>query len=151
MSGQFDDPENGELAVFVAETIMQIATAVSMAQPIVGKLGGRVNPIGKLPTVNGQLPMSLGRGRFGYLQQIEFDIAITRQTGAKEEGGGGIHVLGIGADGKYERSTDETNASRVRFSLPLVLPGYADEDIERDQQDEVRRSSELLSRAPPNF
>jgi hypothetical protein len=57
------------------------------------------------------------------VQIIDFDIAITAAENEQRGGGGGmnIEVLKVGIKGSSEFSTSEV--SRLKFSIPIMLPG----------------------------
>jgi hypothetical protein len=55
---------------------------------------------------------------------IEYDVAVTSERGNEQGVGAGIKVLGIGmganADARY--SAQNQSVSRIKFSVPVVLP-----------------------------
>ena len=56
------------------------------------------------------------------VQEIEFDIALTVETGGTKNAGGQLTVMGVGVGGKAETSTRSSTISRVKFSVPVILP-----------------------------
>ena len=55
---------------------------------------------------------------------VQFDVAVTTQTSGAAKGA--IKVLGIGSGGA-DLSRASENVSRVRFSVPITLPGAVDD------------------------
>lgn len=57
-----------------------------------------------------------------HIQDIQFDVAVTiveKDAGSVE---GGIKVVGVRLGGSASGSTENTHASRVQFSIPVVPP-----------------------------
>ena len=140
----------GELEQFIFETITQIAAGVTAAQDPVAALGGQLNPVsGRLPPLQNMGLMDVPGGKHGYLQSVEFDVAVTRSSGESGGAGGGIHVLGVSVGGKTESSDSHTHVSRIKFSVPIVLPGQVNaktEDERRKAQDEQNAAYERAMR-----
>lgn len=53
---------------------------------------------------------------------INFDVAVTISATKSGKGGGGISVLGAKIGGEGAISGEESRASRIRFSVPVVMP-----------------------------
>jgi hypothetical protein len=55
-------------------------------------------------------------------QEVQFDVAVTTQSGTETKGGIGVFVgpITLGSAGKSDQSTDSTN--RINFSVPVYLP-----------------------------
>ncbi|KRA57395.1 hypothetical protein ASD89_06900 [Caulobacter sp. Root656] len=103
-----------ELREFVTNTLVQILEGVGDAQEQLGKTGKRgiVNP-----TWGG------GEKLYEHVQNVSFDVAVT--VASKAEGGAnaGIKVLAIDIGAKGSIETQNSNVSRVAFSIP-ILPTY---------------------------
>jgi len=56
------------------------------------------------------------------VDNIEFDVAVTVESGNSKEVGGKLKVfdMGIGAEGSEVNK--QANVSKVRFKIPLVMP-----------------------------
>ena len=71
-------------------------------------------------------------------QLIEFDIALTTTEDQNIKGGLGIFVTGIGLGYQGETKTMGSEISRIKFSIPVILPSdVKPEDLfdkERDPQ-----------------
>jgi hypothetical protein len=110
---------------FIAESLKGVAEGVTKAQVEANAI---VNP-GRLDEVDETTP---GRGdkflvankTMGRLAQVvDFDIAVTVSEGATKEGGAKLKVAGIvEIDGKIEGNTSTSSVSRIKFSIPVVLP-----------------------------
>ena len=102
-----------ELHEFIRETLSQIITGITEAQlsDAVINTTAAIVPIGQGLTDDDRLN-----------QVVQFDIAVTTQTGTQTKGGIGIFVgpVTLGSAGKSDQSTDSTN--RIRFSVPVYLP-----------------------------
>lgn len=140
------DAERGELAEFILETVTQIAAGVAAAQEPFQALGGQVNPIGSIPNLESMAQIRIPNGRSGYVQTIDFDIAVTRQSGEAGSAGAGVHVVGLSIGGKRDATANETNISRIRFSLPIVLPGQPNEETEAEFRERRERQKAELQR-----
>lgn len=129
--------ERGELSQFITETITQIATGLFDSQDVVGDLGGQVNPIGLLDSSNTAARIALPGNRVGYIQDVEFDIAISRSSEKDASGGGGVRVLGASIGGGVSSGESEVNASHVRFKVPIVFPGQPNEETEQERKERL--------------
>lgn len=102
-----------ELQEFVTKTLQQILEGVKDAQNIVSKEHGAVNPevygSPKGLTVHGNRP----------LEYVDFDVAVATSEGSDLSGG--ISVMGIGAKGAT--SGESSSVSRIKFRVPIALPG----------------------------
>ncbi len=109
-----------ELKTFVAETITQIVEGVAEAQKRCSERGARVNPRLTGNYVHRD-ELWAGEGS-APAQFVEFDVAIGATEGSGTKGGIGVIVgaftLGSSGQSQAERSA----SSRVKFSVPLVLP-----------------------------
>jgi hypothetical protein len=140
------DSPRGELEEFILETITQVAAGVAAAQEPFQVLGGQVNPVGAIPKLENAAHIRIPNGRFGYVQTIDFDIAITRQSGEAGSVGGGVRVVGLSLGGKREATDNETNVSRIRFSLPVVLPGQPNEETEQELKERRKQERDRLQK-----
>ncbi len=104
-----------ELREFVKGTLVEIVGGVVDAQneETVKKNGASVVPVGRGPVED---PIA----RY---QEVSFDVAVTAREGTATKGGLGIFVgpIGVGTQGQSEAG--ESSVSRVRFTVPVQLPG----------------------------
>lgn len=117
-----------DLQHFITETITQIVIGVQNA-------GKNLKDSGAIVSPRGIVPCSQSSDRnYGYLneknpteyrrivEEIEFDVAVTANSGTETKGGAGIVVgiIGLGTQGKSE--AEKGSISRIKFSVPIVLP-----------------------------
>lgn len=116
-----------DLQHFIKESIVQISKGIIDANKEVMEHGGAVNP--RDVTFN-----KSGEGPYGYyaedqknsfrraIEKIDFDVVVSVAQGTETEGGIGLKVgsFGLGSSGKTEK--ENTSESRIKFSLPILLP-----------------------------
>jgi hypothetical protein len=111
-----------DLKEFIAETLVQIVDGVSDARERVKDKGVGVNP--QMSTTHEHA------GKQGLLhvdgptfaQVIQFDVALTVVEGKGTKGGIGIFAGGIALGSSGQSQTENSSVSRIKFSIPLVLP-----------------------------
>jgi hypothetical protein len=108
---------------FIGDSLKQIIDGVLDAQKFAQKHDARINPNGLQHSKDRLFwdPAS-GTSLERSAQLVEFDLAVTVQEGKKARGGVGVMlaVMGLGAELKGE--TSSLAISRIKFSVPLVLP-----------------------------
>ena len=112
-----------ELKDFIKQVLSDIAEGITESQ-IENNTTAWIVPtctfgsnIGKVRTSNGYVPVC----------NIDFDVAVTSETNTKSSDGitGGIKVVElfhVGGKSQEESSAIQQNVSRVRFSIPMMLP-----------------------------
>jgi hypothetical protein len=105
-----------DLETFVAETLRRIVKGVAIAQQHEDCKGAQINPIDRRP----------GHPDGETIKQIDFDIALTA-TEEKEQQGqpkrNNILVAAVfGSGGAETPMASNSSVSRVKFSVPIVLP-----------------------------
>lgn len=110
-----------ELREFVTETLVQIAEGVAAAQERSLSIGAHINP--KL-TGNASFGSQHGflSSSAGAAQIVGFDVALTVTQGKGTKGGIGIVAGAINLGSAGQSSLENSTVSRVKFSVPLVLP-----------------------------
>ena len=102
-----------ELREFVSQALVQILEGISDAQEstIVKETSAGVVAAG--PGMRGERTTA---------RDVEFDVAITTQSGTETKGKAGLLVgtIGLGTQGASANSRDLVH--RIRFSVPVVLP-----------------------------
>lgn len=99
-----------ELKDFVTETLCQIAEGTIAARKRAEACGALVNPApedhaGRQPAV------------------VQFDVAVSASSDATSTATGGLAVWGtFDASGSRESNLSHSTASRITFSIPMVLP-----------------------------
>ena len=118
-----------ELDQFISTALVQISRGIERASEELKDSSAVVNPrnvIGTNGADDQKVYGYLADERSGTLRkvvhQIDFDVAVVAAEGSTTKGGLGIKVggLGIGAQGQSEDKT--TSESRIKFSIPMVLP-----------------------------
>ena len=124
-----------DLKEFVKETIVQISQGIEEANSELGGSEAMVNPI--YVKMNSKEAQGYGRTKKrdpGYkdpdsklLQKVDFDVAVYVEAGKKGSAGAKLSIasIGIGAEGEIESSNK--SESRIKFSVPVVFPGYENE------------------------
>lgn len=107
-----------DLETFIAETLRQIVKGVQTAQEHEDCKGARINPTGKVlhmstKTTSATEPAS---------RQIEFDVAVTVTEGNEKKGGIGVFTGVFGVGGQANSNTANSSVSRIKFSVPVILP-----------------------------
>jgi hypothetical protein len=107
-----------ELKDFIKETITQIIEGVVEAQQEINKHGAEINPKKVQFNEDGKYNHYVsGKPHF-----VEFDIGLTsiQKSGSSEGIGVFLGALSLGK--KNEDGNEHTAISRIKFSLPVVLP-----------------------------
>lgn len=112
-----------ELKDFIKNVLIDISTAIEECQ---GELSDRACVAPVLEMGNRGVDLKTKDG-YAKVSQIDFDVAVTTETkdGSSSSAGGGIRVLNVIKVGG--KSTDESqnihqSISRVKFSVPMILP-----------------------------
>ena len=110
-----------DLKEFVAQTLTQIVEGVKDSQTKTAEMGGEVNP--HLNTTHAEL------GKQGFLwaggryaQVVQFDVALTVVEGTGTKGGIGVFAGAVTLGSSGQSKSESSSVSRVKFSVPLVLP-----------------------------
>jgi len=112
-----------ELREFVSETLKQIIDGIVEAQKYAGQHGGAVNPHSMISAGDGvQTPVIRLLKSHQPLHEVEFDVALTSTEGTETKGGIGVFFGPISAGSGGKSSEGQTSMSRIRFSVPILLP-----------------------------
>lgn len=109
-----------DLKEFVRESILQVVSAISEAQPKARELGADICP--SYANVGAQLvtqSMYVGTELASF---FDFDVALTASDA--QTGGAGLKVVAglIGGGFGGELKTENATVSRLRFRIPVMLP-----------------------------
>lgn len=120
-----------DLRNFVAQTIASIVKGVVDARDLVGD-DAIINPVSGHFAANEDIGTFTGttesdpKSRWKFANQVHkvsFDVALEAQKGADTDSTGKLDLkvasISLGAEGHYK----EGHISRVRFVVPIVLPG----------------------------
>ena len=109
---------------FITESLKEIAEGVTQAQ---AKANAIVNP-GGLDEVDQTAPgrsdkFLVANKTMGRLAQVvDFDLAVTVSEESTSESGAGLMVVGMGLGIKGKKNISTSSVSRIKFSIPVVLP-----------------------------
>lgn len=115
-----------ELKLFFQEAIENIVDGVVAAQSSIKDKGAEINPRKVQFQENGQWNNhNSGMPRF-----VEFDVGLTsaNKTGSSE--GIGVFLGSISLGKKNNEGTEHVAVTRIKFSVPLVLPRGVGEHLE---------------------
>lgn len=107
-----------ELRDFIKATLEQIVDGAAEAQKAIRERGGIVNPTsmsfqkdGNWNTYNHAMP-----------QEVVFDVALTATDKRGSSEGIGVFLGSISLGKKNDSGVEQVAVTKVRFSVPLVLP-----------------------------
>lgn len=107
-----------ELKEFIKATLEQIVEGAAQAQQSINSQGGIVNPSnmayqkdGQWNTYNHAIP-----------QEVVFDVGLTSTDKAGSAEGIGVFLGSISLGKKNEAGTEHVAITKVKFTVPLVLP-----------------------------
>jgi len=132
-----------ELQEFISTTLVQIARGIEDAAKQLLDTKAIVNPRNVRPmpdrsdTVYGIL--NTEKQFHKIVQKIDFDVAVTAEKGSKTKGGVGIQVGSIGVGTQAQSDRTSSTISRIKFSIPMVLPM---EDAPFDKEDREKITSD---------
>lgn len=115
-----------ELKEFIKETITQIVEGVVEAQSEIAKHGAELNPKRVQFKEAGQLHYH----NSGKPHYVEFDVGLTSTQKSGSSEGIGVFLGSISLGKKNDDGAEHSAVSRIKFSLPLVLPGGEGEHLE---------------------
>ncbi len=111
-----------ELKDFIKQTIEQIVEGVVEAQALIRKHGADINPVNFSYTSDGKHNSS----RHSLPQNVLFDIGLTSSTKEGSSEGIGVFLGSINLGKKNEDSVESVAVTKVKFTVPLVLPAGID-------------------------
>ncbi|HUG82063.1 MAG TPA: hypothetical protein VML01_10395 [Bryobacterales bacterium] len=111
---------------FVRDSIVQIIEGVVEAREHTKDTGAIVGPAVAVDSSTVAKPGMAFVGRKGVAQLVEFDVVVSISEGEMSEAKVGVlsGIIGAGVGGKSEETLH--NVSRLKFSVPVLLP-VADE------------------------
>ena len=115
-----------DLKDFIRESLVQIANGISEANIHLVGTSAVVNP----SNVQAYSTEAKAYGRINeafsakeaLVELVEFDVAVTTESGTQTGGGIKISVasIGVGAEGKSTGS--QSRESRIKFQIPMIYP-----------------------------
>ena len=113
-----------DLQEFVKATLTQVVQGVKDANEAITELGGSVSPCGNVER-----------------QMIEFDVALTVETGKESIGKLRVAAWFIEAGTGGGSNAREQTVSRVQFKVPVLFPpGDTDEHFRAVRAETLRRN-----------
>ena len=107
-----------DLKQFIQQTIEGIVDGVTAAQESIRSKGAEINPKSVQFQDNGQW----NRHNSGMPRQVEFDVGLTSTSRSGSSEGIGVFLGSVNLGKKNDGGTEHTAATRIRFTVPLVLP-----------------------------
>lgn len=115
-----------ELKHFIKETIENIVEGVAAAQVSIKKKGAEINPRKVQFRENGQW----NNHNSGMPRAVEFDVGLTSANKSGSSEGIGVFLGSISLGKKNDEGVEHTAVTRIRFTIPLVLPSGEGEHLE---------------------
>lgn len=107
-----------ELKNFITETIENIVEGVAAAQKSIKDKGAKINPKSVQFRENGQWNNhNSGMPRF-----VEFDVGLISANKSGSSEGIGVFLGSVSLGKKNDQGAEHTAITRIKFSVPLVLP-----------------------------
>jgi alpha-D-ribose 1-methylphosphonate 5-triphosphate diphosphatase PhnM len=111
-----------KLSEFIEDTLTEIVKGVESAQKNVSDTNAEIAPSGLVKFSNDQLPYLYKSGR-GIVNIVEYDVAVETSGEDSTKAGIGIVMAAIGAGAQAATSDKSSNIHRIKFTVPLLLPG----------------------------
>ena len=110
-----------ELKEFVKSTIAQVIDAVDELNAMYEDKDAVVNPATPYGLKRGAKSVDTHQGN-RVITDIEFDLTVSVEE--SKDSGGKVNVLAcvIGGDASHSHTEGSSSVSRVRFSVPVMLP-----------------------------
>jgi hypothetical protein len=116
-----------ELKEFIRQTLEQIVEGAALAQESIKARGGIINPGNMSFQRDGQW----NNYNHAMPQEVVFDVGLTSTDKAGSAEGIGVFLGSINLGKRNDSGTESVAISKVRFTVPLVLPS-GDDLIERN-------------------
>jgi len=115
---------HSEIKDFIKHVLGDIVMAVRESQPMAAANEAAINPVGlNFNPASASITTYNDAGNISTI--IDFDIALFVETSKSRTGKLNVGVLKIGAGGERGSSTTDTITHRVKFKVPILLPGQA--------------------------
>ena len=118
-----------KLQEFVRETLLEIINGVADAQSEELPNNAEVGPVFEhiLQTKDGTIS-GINEKR-SPIFEVDFDVSVTTSLSTETKGkmGVAVHVISLGTQGATKK--ENAAVSRIRFRVPLVLPGKLYQDV----------------------
>lgn len=114
-----------ELKDFIKETLEQIVEGVSSANNAVENHGGTINPEKSSFKRDGDWNIM----NAGVPHNVDFDVGLTSIDKKGSAEGIGVFLGSVNLGKKNESDVEQTAVTKVKFSIPLVLPKGRNTDV----------------------
>ena len=118
-----------ELKEFVKITLEQIVEGAALAQESIKQRGGIVNP----SNMSYQRDGSWNVYEHAIPQEVVFDVGLTSTDKSGSAEGIGVFLGSINLGKRNETGAEQVAVTRVRFTIPIVLPP-GDDLIKREDK-----------------
>ena len=109
-----------ELKEFIKDTVTQIADAVTELNGGTSKFNLAVNPIVSIGGIN-KGTLQIGRQEC-VLTNIEFNLSLTTSENKGSDAKVGVFASVIGVGASSNENAQNEIVSKIKFSLPILLP-----------------------------
>ncbi len=109
-----------ELKEFVSESLLQIFNGVRQAQEQTKETGGAV--VAQVVGTKKEHPSVLGYTHNNAIVLVDFDVSLNTIDVTKEKAGLGLFVAAFGGGAQFGSEASNSQLSRLRFSVPVMLP-----------------------------
>lgn len=119
-----------DLKEFIKESIVQIAQGIEEANKELEESPAMVNPMHVV--ANSDSAQAYARTKkpshdnpgIRIVEKVEFDVAVVAETGEGGKVGAKLSIASIGIGAQGETKSMNKSESRIKFSIPMVYPGY---------------------------
>jgi hypothetical protein len=115
-----EDRASMDLKGFVQRALCDIIEGVAVAQAAKAGSGAVIAPP-DLFAEYGDLTERIKAGT-GTVQRVEFDLVLDETSGKSGKGGIGVWLGSVGLGAQKQTEVTASSRSRLRFSVPIVLP-----------------------------
>ena len=111
---------------FISQSLTQIAKGIEKANTELSESDAIVSPKNVKDVQKNNIStfgnIKLKNGEWSVVQEIVFDVAVTASQGTESKAGAGISVGAITLGGVGKEDSQNTSVSRLKFSIPMLLP-----------------------------
>jgi hypothetical protein len=116
-----------ELREFIHTALVEIIEGVASARADTSKHGASIGSDPVYGNTKEAKILTDGQGRT--TSTVEFDIALARADSRDTKGGIGVFLGTVGLGSQGASHGEASSQSRIRFTVPVVLPGDKREDV----------------------
>lgn len=109
-----------ELQEFITTALTEIVAGVAKASDLAGEHGGKVGSMKLYGHVKDNKVMTDEDER--PVTTVEFDIALAEASSKDTKGGIGVYLGAVGLGSQGASHGEESTHSRIKFTVPIVLP-----------------------------